>query len=322
MKYFTNSKLLVTFICVHLVQHASSAPQGWTQPRFNSTAGVATQNRKTGSWQANGGWNSLQQQQQPSQWPRRNQTVGNQNYYKPNSTRGAYNNNWERGNGSYQPQGERVWLNSNQSHPFIQVPGFRNPSNIFAAAKQPNRSISEGAGWRQPNNWSTQNRNATQWYPAARPSNNFTYGGQLTPSGASWAAPVSLAGNTNGHGGGSNSSRSGYTGVPAVNQWNSTASNPVWNARLPGNALVAGVSGANRTAPAAPFGSNAFNGQGWNIPNNPSPYGSVNSGSNSDAQLAPLAGHTNTGMSYANGSQQQSQSRGPYNTNPYANLFV
>lgn len=226
--YNGNAFLFITALfCVCLIYHIDGLPQSGygSSQRHNSTA-----------------WRHNTTQHRPSQ------TIGNRNYTNPNI---------------WQPQGQRPWLNNNQSHPHIQVPGFM--SNLhYAAAKQPNRSISEGTGWRQPQpvapylkNWSPQRSNSTQNVPIRSEPFRNNGGGQLAPINSGWVASSNSANSTIWKGGVSREF------LPQAN--NRSNSYPTWHAGLPGSTLVAGTHTGNSLVGSASEHQNTAN-TGWNLP--------------------------------------------------------
>ncbi|XP_011182534.1 bifunctional endo-1,4-beta-xylanase XylA-like [Zeugodacus cucurbitae] len=289
MKFERDFNILLALLCVCLIYQIDGVPQrGFRIPqqRHNATA-----------W--NNNWRQNTTQLSPN-WQGNNQTIGNRNYSNPNN---IYNN--------WQPQGERLWLNNNQSHPHIQVPGFRSGLH-YAAAKQSNRSIPVRTGWQQaqsvgpyPTNWAPQRSNSTQNIP------NRT---QFAPTNSGWLAPGNPTTNyTHGRGGISNSTVNGNRGLPAQ-VYNGANSYPNWHAGLPGSALVAGTYNGN-SLPVSNSGQ-----QGWQTANRSGAAFGFNSG----PQLAPLAGSASGHQNAVNAgwNAPSGQPNGAYSAHPYGKLFA
>ncbi|XP_036336731.1 bifunctional endo-1,4-beta-xylanase XylA-like [Rhagoletis pomonella] len=344
MRHSRNITIFVGFLSACLVQQINSLPQagrGWSPARPNATSynnrwqqkfqttRSPTQNQQP-NWQSNGGWSWLIANNSAPQKPQQQQQP-----------------QWQQGNGTrrfvdgaaYQSEGERVWLNNNQSHPFIQVPGFGNRPN-FAIAKQPNRNNSlatvsnNGFGWRapQPNYWGPVGTNSsTQNVPTTRqPAGNN--GWQRNPSTAStWniGRPAAYNSTTGGQNAG-NWYSPANTPTPPRNagwatpikpnintNWNGVASNGTsgrggvnsyanWNSPLPGSTLIAGNNNQSAffsSGPTAPARNNSDSGYSGFAPvgnGGQLPPGSYGASSSYGTPLAPLAG----GSSWSSNSSQ------------------
>ncbi|XP_053957116.1 uncharacterized protein MAL13P1.336-like [Anastrepha ludens] len=326
MKHSRNVTILVALLCVSLAHHIDGLPQvgrNCSHSRPNAYNNRWQQNIQTSqtNWQSNGGWNWLLANNSDSQ-------ISNRNNYNSNSLPRRNDTRQLLGT-NYQRRGERLWLNNNESHPYIQVPGFGNRSSP-AAAKQSNSSVSLGtsctAGWRAPyqelinnnrsssqkyDNWAPFHRNLAQdisttrqpirssnhqggpatagTWDIGRSKYNSTSGGQIF--GVSWHVPGSPL-----------SPSSGFIAPanPHISaNWKSGAGNnsyPFGNSRAPSNTQLIGNNGNAQNATFGKGGTGPIN-SGYpgavalgNGHNSQSPHSGFIGSSSYGTPLAPLAG--------------------------------
>lgn len=275
---------------IYYIDGLPQAGYDWQRQRQNAT-----------TWKNSWRQNTTQQQHN---WQRNIQTIGNRNYTNTNNI----HNNW-------QPQGERPWLNNNQSHPHIHVPRFkRNPQD-----PQSNRTISERTGWQQPQpvapylrNWAPQWRNSTQNISSRPKPFRNDGGGQFSAANSDWVPPGNPTNYTNWKSGVRNSTGNGNSRFPA--QDHAVNSYPNWHAGLPGNTLKTGTYTGN----SLPLSSSGQ--QRWHTPERVS---NVN-GSNSGPKLAQLVGNGSVHQNTPNAGWNLPSGlpNGAYSTHPYRKLFA